>query len=322
MTVVPQYNYVLITPARNEGPRVENTIKSVISQSIKPMRWVIVNDASTDNTKEIVEQYAENHSFIRHIELKRDGGANFSSKVRAFNTGLTHIADLDYDYIGNLDADISFESDYFELLLRQFIEDTELGLGGGMIVENLNGTNRYRKTSTNSVAGAVQLFRRSVFEKIGGYIAMRYGGVDAALEIMVRMNGWKVRTFPSLIVIHHGPVSMGCTNPYSAFFRKGKINCTLGYAPLFHLVSSILRMSCKPFVIGGLLMLLGYYMTKLRGIKPQLPSEAVNYLHSEQRKRLKNLLKGRMMLVSTKHTNDLNEDNIPSGVSLSEKGLS
>ncbi len=286
-----RYKYAIITPARNEGLNIENTIKSIINQTIKPQRWVIVNDSSTDNTKEIIEKYALKFDFIKHIELKRDGNSNFSSKVNAFNYGLLSLSELDYDYIGNIDADISFECNYFELLINRFSRDQSLGLCGGMIVENLNGVHRYRKTSENSVAGAVQFFRRCTYEKIGGYIPMRYGGVDAAAEIMVRMNNWEVRTFSDLKVIHNGPVSMGCNNSYSAYFRKGKINCTLGYHPLFHFISSFLRMSCKPFVIGGILMIFGYYAAKIKKIKPQLPRDAVEFLHTEQMARLKRILK-------------------------------
>ena len=50
--------YVLITPARDEAQFIELTIKSVLAQSIRPLRWVIVNDGSADGTEAIVSNYA------------------------------------------------------------------------------------------------------------------------------------------------------------------------------------------------------------------------------------------------------------------------
>ena len=56
MSTIKQ-KYVLITPARNEGDYIEKTIQSVISQKIKPVKWVIVSDGSTDDTVAIAQQY-------------------------------------------------------------------------------------------------------------------------------------------------------------------------------------------------------------------------------------------------------------------------
>ena len=47
--------YVLITSARNEEAYIEKTIKSVISQTILPKKWVMVSDGSTDRTEEIIQ---------------------------------------------------------------------------------------------------------------------------------------------------------------------------------------------------------------------------------------------------------------------------
>ena len=46
--------YVLVTPARNEAQYIEMTIRSVVRQRIRPLKWVIVSDGSIDGTDDIV----------------------------------------------------------------------------------------------------------------------------------------------------------------------------------------------------------------------------------------------------------------------------
>jgi len=53
--------YALVTPARNEEALIEQTILSVVAQTIRPVRWVIVSDGSTDGTDEIVKRHARHH---------------------------------------------------------------------------------------------------------------------------------------------------------------------------------------------------------------------------------------------------------------------
>src|SRR5256885_513824 len=54
-------SYVLITPARNEAALIGGTIRSIINQSVRPFRWIIVSDGSTDGTDEIVRRYVTEH---------------------------------------------------------------------------------------------------------------------------------------------------------------------------------------------------------------------------------------------------------------------
>src|SRR5438105_4500389 len=109
--------YLLITPARNEAAFIEKTLDSVCAQTVPPERWVIVDDGSTDRTAEIVESYAKHHSWIELIRRSQRLDRNFAGKAHAFNGGFEQVRSLSFEVIGNLDADISFESDYFEFLL-------------------------------------------------------------------------------------------------------------------------------------------------------------------------------------------------------------
>ena len=86
--------YVVITPARNEAQFIELTIKSVLAQTIRPLKWVIVSDGSTDGTDEIVKRYTSESRWIELIRTPERRERDFAGKVRAFDAGYSRIADL------------------------------------------------------------------------------------------------------------------------------------------------------------------------------------------------------------------------------------
>ena len=114
--------FVLITPAHNEEALIKKTIESVISQTILPMRWVIVDDGSTDSTAEIVQGHAKQFRWIELIQRPQRQDRSFAGKASAFNAGFERVRSLQFEVIGNLDADVSFERDYFEFLMSKFAE--------------------------------------------------------------------------------------------------------------------------------------------------------------------------------------------------------
>src|SRR5215469_12665570 len=122
--------YVLITPARNEQALIKKVLDSMISQTAVPERWVIVDDGSTDQTAAIVQAYAQRFPWIELVRRPQNAERSFAGKVRAFNAGFERVKSIDYDVVGNLDADLSFDADYLQFLMRKFEEDPDLGVAG------------------------------------------------------------------------------------------------------------------------------------------------------------------------------------------------
>jgi glycosyltransferase involved in cell wall biosynthesis len=193
MTTLP--TYVLITPARNEAQFIELTIKSVLTQLVRPLKWVIVSDGSTDNTDPIVKQCTANAPWIELLRMPERRERDFAGKVHAFEAGYARMAGLKFDVIVSLDADISFEADYFSLLLEKLSADPKLGLVGTPFQEDSGQAYDYRFVSIEHVSGACQVFRRECFEEIGGYLPVKGGSIDHIAVITARMKGWKTRTF-------------------------------------------------------------------------------------------------------------------------------
>lgn len=283
--------YILITPARNEEDYIKLTIQSVCNQTLLPKMWIIVSDGSTDKTDEIVQQYSTNISYIKFISARSIGRRSFGSKVKAFNNGYKLIREHNYNFTGNLDADVSFAPDYFEKLLERFNQHPKLGIGGGIIQELVHGRYITQNISKNSVAGAVQLFRRECFNQIGGYLPMPMGGIDAAAEITARKNGWEVKTFPDLKVLHHRRVANADGKILRARFRQGQMYQTLGYHPLFQVLRSIGRFLDPPYLVGSAAMMMGFLWNTMMLRQPTLKPDVVSYLRDEQIKRLRGMIR-------------------------------
>src|SRR3989442_7079497 len=128
--------YVLVSPARNEAKFIGRTIDAVVSQTIRPLKWVIVSDGSTDGTDDLVRKRAVDHAWIELVRTPERKERDFAGKVNAFNAGYARLKGLEYDIIGNLDADVSFEPDYIECLLGKFVENPRLGVAGTNYIED------------------------------------------------------------------------------------------------------------------------------------------------------------------------------------------
>jgi glycosyltransferase involved in cell wall biosynthesis len=278
------HNYVLITAARNEEKYIEATIQSVLSQTVMPKKWVIVSDGSTDHTDEIIKKHLDHSNFIEFV--RRDPGSNqnsdFASKVFALNAGYERLKNFAYDYIGHLDADITFEPDYYENVLKEFEQNPLLGIAGGYIFEPVQGIFVSRPYNTErSVAGGIQLFRHECYENIGGFIPLQMGGEDTYAEVMARMKGWKVASFKEIIVHHHKIGSL-MRGKIRESFRKGMAGYSLGSHPLFECVKCIRRVGEKPFLIGTFIRMCGFVWPYLTKQKRLLSNDFIAYLRAEQ----------------------------------------
>ena len=279
--------YALVTPAKNEEAFIERTLASVVAQSVRPVKWVVVSDGSTDRTDEIVQKYAEEHTFIQL--LRREGTTrHFGNKVHAFRAGYEALGDYAFDFIGNLDADIELPPAYYETMLRRFNEDASLGLVGGARLDFCNGTFVEIRCAKNSVGGPFQLFRKQVYDAIGGYRALKLGGIDAVAEIMVRQHGWNVRTFTDVVARHYRCTGTAKGSVFKASFRGGKKLYVIGYHPLFEMVKLMRVKGVKNF-FRHICELAGFSMAALLRYERQVPDDFVKYLHQEQLERLRHL---------------------------------
>ena len=289
--------YVLITAARNEETFIAGTLDSVVSQTLLPERWIIVDDGSTDNTAEIVERYAVGHSWIELIRRKPSANRNFASKANAVNAALQRLGSMQFDIVGNLDADVSFEPSYMEFIMQRFSESPDLGVGGTPFTED----GGYDSTSDsfegqNYVAGPCQLFRYRCFQEIGGYVANRAGGIDWIAVMTARMKGWKVRSFPEKRFHHHRSMGTAERGMLASAFSYGEKDYYLGGSPLWQLFRVAYRATKRPYVFGGLALLFGYGWAALRRMDRAVSPELMSFHRNEQMKKLKTIIRALLRL--------------------------
>lgn len=280
--------YVLITPARNEQAFIRRTLDSVVTQTILPERWLIVDDGSIDSTAEIVESYTKRYLWIELIRRRQDPDRNFASKAHSVALAFTRATPFEFDVVGNLDADVSFQPGYMEFLMRKFSEDTELGVAGTPFTQD-GGYDSSKDSfeGENYVAGPCQLFRRECFEEIGGYVPNRAGGVDWIAVMTARMKGWKVRSFSEKRFYHHRTLGTAERSPLRALFSYGEKDYYLGGSPLWQMFRATYRMANKPYLFGGAALGLGYAWAALRRIKRPVSRELMRFHRREQMKKLR-----------------------------------
>jgi poly-beta-1,6-N-acetyl-D-glucosamine synthase len=285
-------SYVLITPARNEEELLGQTIQSVLKQTIRPVKWVIVSDGSTDGTEELVRRWAREHDWIELVILPQREERHFAGKVRAFNAGYERVRNLDYAVIGNLDADVTFEEeDHFEFMLGEFARNPRLGVAGSGYREG-EVVYPYRFTSLEDVAGACQLFRRRCFEEIGGYPELKSGGIDVIAVFSAQTKGWQTRTFPQKMFRHHRKVgSAQHENVYAKLLHEGSKDYILGSHPGWEVLRSVYQVKNRPYVIGGMLLLAGYMRAMLSGTERTIPEELMEIRRKEQMQRLRKIVR-------------------------------
>jgi poly-beta-1,6-N-acetyl-D-glucosamine synthase len=282
--------YVLITPAHNEAAFIEQTLKSVIAQTALPERWVIVDDGSTDETGEIVESYARKQRWIQLVRRQQRRDRNFAGKARAFNAGFERVRELPFDVVGNLDADVSFEPDYFEFLLGKFSELPQLGVAGTAMREANYDAVMDSFYNHNDVFGACQLFRRACFEQVGGYTPIKWGGIDWVAVRTARLKGWQTRSFCERLFYHHRPMGATDTNTLKARFDYGRKDYFLGNHPLWQIFRVSFQMMKRPYVVGGLLLLSGYFYSFASRMQRPVAPELLRFHRREQLERLRQLL--------------------------------
>ena len=284
-------SYVLITPARNEAAFIAQTIESVLAQTARPVKWVIVSDGSTDGTDEIVRQYAATTPWLELIRMPERRERDFAGKVRAFNAGYTRIAGLKYDVIVSLDADISFEPDYFSLLIEKLSSDPGLGVVGTPFQETSGQVYDYRFVSVEHVSGACQVFRRECFEQIGGYLPVKGGSIDHIAVITARMKGWRTRTFTEKICLHHRGMGTAGSGLLKSRFKLGVKDYSIGNHPIWELFRTARQMSMPPVFIGGLALGAGYLWASIHQVPRPVSRDLIVFHRREQMQRLSRFIR-------------------------------
>ncbi len=258
---------LVVSPVRDEAKYLRRTLDSMVAQTVRPIEWIIVDDGSTDETPDIVREYAARYPFIR-LETRQDRGFRKlgGGVVAAFNFGKDLARHTDYAYLAKLDGDMSFGPRYLELMMQKFQANPRLAAVSGKVYRS-EGDGFVEETHLEEqVAGQFKLYRRDAFEDIGGFVQhLSWDGIDMH---RARMKGWQTLSFyhPDAWLWHHRIMGSSDRSIYVGRLRWGRGNWYMGYHPLYAMAAGINRMRERPYAIGGLLMIAGYLGAALRGL--------------------------------------------------------
>ena len=284
--------YAIVSPIKDEADSLEGTIRAVVDQTHQPLRWVIVDDGSTDGSAEIARRWADRHDWIEAVDSGEVAARGRGGPVvRAFKRGLAELESLPLEFVAKMDGDVVVPGHYFAWVAATFAREERAGIVGGLVhVPSARGWVPDR-VSRRAVHGCVKSYRLRCLEDIGGLPeSMGWDGID---EYAARARGWESFVLTELMVLHYKPRGSK-QRWWRARWEEGRGAHFMGYRPEFLCVRAAYRMIFEtPPVIGGLLLLAGFAWATLRGAPCVSDAAAVRILRDEQRARLRALARGR-----------------------------
>ena len=251
---------VIVSPMRNEAKHLEGVIRAMAAQTRPPDEWIVVEDNSADATREILHRGAQQLPYLRVISAPAspmpEGADRLSHAAapRVFNYGLSLASS--FTYVGKLDGDIELPPDYFERLLGEFRADPQLGIAGGVVVEQHGGEWRVHGASHLAhVRGALRLYSKECFEAVGGVReVLGWDGIDI---VLAHKHGYRTRSITDLVARHHRPTGTA-QGALKGHLRWGRCQYIQGYPAYWVLARAVKVAAAQPRVLSGFAYIAGY----------------------------------------------------------------
>ena len=286
----------VVTPAHNEAELLEKLGRTVAAQTSRPVLWVIANDASTDETGAVADRLAAEHGFVRVLHRSRTKGRQLSSKADAIAEAYEVVqqSGIDVSFVASLDADLELPEDTFERILKNFDADERLGISGGIYEHLVGGTWEYGRISPTHVPGPLQVFRREVFEAVGGYLPLRDGGLDVVSTAQARMLGWETGVTPGVVYVHNRQTGTGGgRHPLVAAYVTGIRDRSLGMSLRFQLAKCVYRLKSGRD-LAPLAALVGFLQAMITRRPSDVPDDVAAFIRNEQHQRLSGQMAARL----------------------------
>jgi len=279
--------YVLISPCRDEAAYMRQTLDTVISQSIRPAKWVIVDDGSTDATPRILAEYRAQHGWIEVVTRSNRGRrAVGPGVIEAFYAGYETINPDEYDFLCKLDLDLRLPPRYFEILMERMAADPRIATCSGKAYVEKDGRLIDERHGDETSLGMTKFYRASSFKSIGGFVReVMWDGIDCH---SCRMKGWIACSWdePPLRFVHLRPEGTSQHNIYTGRMRAGYGQYFMGTGLLFMAAIAVNRLNQPPYVLGSLAMLWGWIRSAVLGEPRYDNPEFHRFLRRYQRRAL------------------------------------
>ena len=280
--------YLIITPVHNEQEHLVRFLDSIVSQTNLPDLCLLVNDNSTDDTDKILKIYSEKYNWIKSVYRKSSTIKVQGSKViETFNYGLSRVDINSYDYISKIDADLEFDSTFFDCVINSFKTQPSVGLIGGFIQE-FDGKQWVTKHDSDyHVRGALKTYRTKAFKEIGGLKPVF--GWDGLDEMQLFYHGWQTHNITNKV--KHYRQAGSDYSSISLSYRSGKANYINGCNFIMAIVRSVVRMKVKPYFLAGIAFFMGYLVSFAKREEKIVEKDLAKYINNFHKKRILKIFK-------------------------------
>lgn len=247
--------YAVVTPAHNEESNLRQLRGSLAEQTVRPKRWVIVENGSTDDTLGVASALATEDAWIEVCSIPGSSTSDRGAPiVRAIHEGIQAVGDRP-EVIVVVDADVTFRPDYFEQLVSRFRADARLAIASGTCHELVRGEWRERHVTGDHVWGATRAYRREVIPVVMPLEPrMGWDGID---QIKANVAGWHTATFKDLPFYHHRPEGSRDGASVKARINQGRASYYMGYRMSYLLLRAGFALWHDAAALG---MVVGYTM--------------------------------------------------------------
>ena len=273
--------YAVVTPARDEAGHLARLAGSLAAQTVRPSRWIVVENGSGDETMAVARGLAGELDWMRVVACEPPSrAARGAPVVHAFHAGLAEL-DIEVDGVAKVDADVSFGDEYFERLLAEFRRDPQLGVASGTCHDRLSGSAKERPVTGDHVWGAARVYRWSCLQDVLPLEArMGWDGIDV---VKAQTHGWRTATFRDLPFHHHRLEGARDGSRWSAWAAQGNAARFMRYRPSYLLLRSLHRAFREPAAFA---ILWGYLVAASRREPRCGDAAVVAKLRAGQRLRL------------------------------------
>jgi UDP-N-acetylglucosamine transferase subunit ALG13/glycosyltransferase involved in cell wall biosynthesis len=272
--------YAVVTAVRDEAENLPRLAMCLMSQTLQPSQWIVVDTGSTDDSVVIATQLC---SLKRWVVATAMPGpprpARGAPVVDALHHGLAHLTGP-YDYVLKIDADVSFRRDHVEELLRRFTDDPRLGIASGIRYERIRGRWRARGTTAATVDAQLRAYRSTCLRDL--LPLERRMGWDVLDESRALSRGWRTARIEEIKFRHHRAIGARDVNRRSAWSKQGEIAHYVGYRPSYLFLRALYRSIRDP---AALFMISRFASAKMLREPTSTDCAAVDVRRSQQRLR-------------------------------------
>ncbi|ABE51687.1 glycosyltransferase family 2 protein [Methanococcoides burtonii] len=246
-------NYIVVTPCKNEEANLPHLAQSIIKNTIHPVLWVIYNDGSTDSTGDVISNLEGSHAWIKGLEgaiSKRDLGFHYSDIVEYAIRYAINKCDnnnIDFEYIGLIDADMILDLDFFEKMLIRFENNPKIGICSGTVAYLNNGIKVLEKGRSNHPLGGLRMWSKKCYYDTGGF--PKSYSADSVSNVSAMLHGWETKKYDDVVGVQTRRTS-SAEGLWKGYGVKGTSDYFRDYHPIYVLFKFLKYSLSYPFYTG------------------------------------------------------------------------